>query len=246
MTTRRSVIGVLVMMMMLVGVSGCVVRPVDSGPTRTEVRDLSEFDTIDFSGFGSMVIEQGDGYEVELTSTESVLQRVDTEVRGGTLRIGQYRQWSLWPFFRGPQRLDVRIVAPSLERVTVSGAGDVSIDGLKGERFEFKLSGAGDLSARDVDLDRLVIELSGAGSARVTGTVDTQEITISGAGDYDGRDLEGRSARVEVSGAGSVVVWAEERLDVRASGAGSVEYYGDPQVRSDVSGVSTVTGRGRR
>ena len=244
MMTRRLVTGILAVMM-LVGVSGCVVRPTDTGSPRTETRDVSDFDAIELSGFGSMVIEQGEDYEVELSGPASVLERTDTEVRGGTLRIGQYRQWSIWPFFRGPQRLDVRVVTPSLERVTVSGAGDVSIDGLEGERFEFKLSGAGDLSARDVDLDRLVIELSGAGSARVTGTVDTQEVTLSGAGDYDGRDLESQNARVEVSGAGSVVVWAEERLDVRASGAGNVEYYGDPQVRSDVSGVSSVTGRGR-
>lgn len=243
--TRR-LLTAIVVLTMLVGLSGCVVRPVDSGEIRTEVRDVGEFEAIDFSGFGRMVIEQGDGYEVELTSTEGVLQRVDTDVKGGTLRIGQYRQWSFWPFFTGPQRLDVRVVTPSLERLTVSGAGDVSIDGLEGDRFEFKLSGAGDFSARDVDLDRLVIELSGAGSARVSGTVDTQEVTLSGAGDYDGRDLESRNARIEVSGAGHVVVWAEERLDVKASGAGKVEYFGDPQVRSDVSGVSSVTRRGSR
>lgn len=241
---RRLAAAILVFMM-LVGVSGCIVRPVDTGAMATEVRDVPEFDAIDFAGFGSMVIEQGAGYEVELTGTESVLQRVDTDVRGGTLRVGQDSPWSLWPFFLGPQRLEVRVVVPSLERVVVSGAGDVSIDGLEGERVELGLSGAGTVSARDVDLDRLVVELSGAGSARVSGVVDTQEVTLSGAGDYDGRDLESRNARVEVSGAGSVVVWAEERLDVRASGAGSVEYYGDPQVRSDVSGASSVTGRGR-
>ena len=242
--TRQVVTGVLVVMM-IVGVSGCVVRPVDTGGTRTETRDVSGFDAIELSGFGSMHIEQGEDYEVELSGSESVLDRTETEVRGSTLRIGQYRQWSIWPFFTGPQRLDVRVTVPSLERVTVSGAGDVSIEGLEGERFEFRLSGAGDLTARDVDLDALRVELSGAGSARISGKARTQEVVLSGAGDYDGRDLESSDARVEVSGAGSVVVWAEERLDVQASGAGSVEYYGDPRVRSDVSGVSSVTGRGR-
>lgn len=241
---RRVFLTAMVLVMAL-GLSGCIVRKVDSGPERTESRDVSGFEEVSFSGYGSMEVKQGSRYQLKLSGPSDVLERVDTEVRGDTL----YIEWDTPRFtllgVTEPD-LEIELTVPDLSRLEVSGAGDVSIGGLETKVLELDLSGATDLFVTDLDAEELVVDMSGAGSAELDGVVKNQEATISGVGSYDGRDLESETARVEMSGAGSAIVWAEDTLDIEVSGAGSVEYYGSPSVTQDISGVGSVNGRGDR
>lgn len=245
MVMSRIVASMLVVVVML-GSSGCVLRQVDSGAERTETREFPNFDSVDFSGFGRLEVEQSDEFGMELTGTETSLDRVVTEVRGDTLYIHHRTRWAPWFWDVRSQRLDIRLTVPELSRLTVAGAGEVTVDALEGDEFRFDISGAGDFTARDIDVRELRVTLSGAGSVRVSGSAEDQSVTISGAGNYDARDLESDTVRVDLSGASSATVWATESLDIKASGASSVDYYGDPEVSSDMSGAGSVTARGER
>ncbi len=242
---RRVFLATMVVVL-AVGLSGCVLRRVSNEPDRTESRDVSGFDSVSFAGYGELKVRQGSSYKLEVTGAGDVVDRVETEVRGDTL----YIEWDspgivLWGGVSEPD-LEIELTVPDLQRLEVSGAGEVTIDGLETEAFAFELSGAGAVFMDDLDVEELVVDLSGAGSAEVDGSAKSQEVSISGLGTYDARDLASDTARVEMSGAGTAIVWAEDSLDVELSGAGTVEYYGSPAVTQDISGVGSVEGRGSR
>lgn len=240
-------IGLAVLAIVLVlALPGCIVRRVDSGDVRTESRDVEGFNQVVFDGYGNLTVEQGDTYSLELSGTQSVLDQVTTKVSGDRLYIDFSTGPRIWLFNIGEQRLDIKLTVPELTELEVNGAGDVTMDSIKGDKLEYRLSGAGKLSARDIEVRDLTIKMSGAGAAEVGGKATVQDISISGAGSYDARDLESRDAVVEMSGAGQAIVWATGTLDITASGAGSVEYYGNPDVTSNVSGAGSIHDRGSR
>lgn len=229
-----------------VGLTGCVLRPVESADRRTETRDVTGFDSIEFAGFGELEIVQGPEYALEISGPGDVLDRTLTEVRGDRLRIGHERFWPMWWFGAQSRTIEVRVTVPDLRRLDVSGAGDVILEGLSGDSLELRLSGAGQIAGEDLEYRELEAVMSGAGSISATGEVETQSVRMSGVGEFDGRDLRSREASVELSGAGNATVWVTDSLDVRVSGAGSVDHYGNPQVDSQTSGAGSITNRGDR
>lgn len=241
---RRVLIAAMVAALAL-GLSGCIVRRVEIEKPSSESRRIDKFDAVSFSGYGGLTVKEGSRYDVEIDGPQSAVDRVKTEVRGDTLYIEWQDGWFGWWRFSDSQ-LDIVVTTPSIERLELSGAGEVKMDGFTGDAFTFDLSGAGSLDAQDIEFDELSITLSGAGGADVSGVVGSQSVSISGAASYDARDLECRDADVEMSGAGSATVWATDRLDIRLSGAGSVDYYGTPKVTQDISGLGSVQGRGDR
>lgn len=241
---RRVLVAVVVAALAL-GLSGCIVRRVEIEEPRSESRPIDGFDEVSFSGYGDLTVKEGSRYDVEIRGPQSALDRVKTEVRGDTLYIEWQNGWFSWWQF-SDSKLDIVVTTPSITRLELSGAGEVTMDGFSGDEFTFDLSGAGSFDAQDIEFDELLITMSGAGSADVSGVVKSQSVSISGAASYDARDLESRTAEVEMSGAGSATVWAADRLDIELSGAGSVEYYGNPKITQDVSGLGSVQGRGER
>lgn len=240
----RKVTLIVLAAVLMLGLSGCILRPAGSSQEKTETPDLKDFDSIDFEGWGNLTIEQGDEFEVTITGPGDQVDRLKTEVRGDTLRMYMAPRAEFWLFTFGNRALDIHVTMPELTALEVDGAGMVEIDGVQTEAFELDLSGAADVQAHDLDVKELLVILSGAGTARMSGTAVTQDIEISGAGDFDGGDLEGRDVTLDMSGAASSRVWATSSLDVVVSGAGSVEYYGDPDVDRDISGAGTIDGLG--
>jgi len=240
---RKAILLALIVVLSL-GLSGCIVRRASDTDTSTESRDVDGFNAIEFAGFGDVKIVQGDEYDVELSGPTDLVERITTEVHGDTLYIGRDSKWELWILGTGNRQVDIAITVPELEKIKVEGAGVVNIDGLEGESFEFDLSGAGELRGKDLNLTELVVDMSGAGSATLSGVAQTQQVVISGAGEYDAKELKSRKTSVDMSGAGSAMVWATETLDVEAAGAGGVKYWGDPDVRQEVSGAGSVSDQG--
>lgn len=119
-----------------------------------------------------------------------------------------------------PSQILYEVTARDLREVSVSGAGDVRLNG--------------------IHTDYLSIALSGAGNINASSSARHQQITISGAGRYQAADLESRVAEVRISGAGSAVIRVSDRLDAVVSSSGAIEYFGDPEVTSSISGTGVV------
>lgn len=187
-----------------------------SGQAATESREVADFHRIELRGSADAIVHVGATKGVSVTADDNLISKVTTTVEDGALIVGMERG-----NFRCKTDIVIEIGMPALEKLSLSGSGDVAIDGLAGSDLELSISGAGDLQA--------------------TGTVEHLTATVSGAGDMDLYGLTARNAKVKVSGAGDVEVTVLEKLEVTVSGAGDVNYRGTPQVDKHISGAGSVS-----
>jgi hypothetical protein len=196
--------------------TGCGLR--GSGVEATETRELETFDAIGIDG-GFILIAHVDPavkQRVELRGDDNIVPEVVATVSDGALEL-TIDHWLVRPKIN----MTVEVWVPSLSKISVSGAADMRVDGLHGERFE--------------------LAVSGASTSKLSGTVDHFEVDSSGANTLDARELHAKVVKIAVSGAGDSDVSASEQLDATVSGAGTVRYHGQPEdVQKDVSGAGSV------
>jgi hypothetical protein len=206
----------------------------------SEVRELSRFHSIDLRSLGKVVLVAGPEQKVEVLAEEDLLQRVRTDVESGVLVVGL--RWWLGALLRVTElaEVEVRITAPELRSVRLSGAGQVRSEGpLTMDELDLRLSGAGHLKL-ELQAKRVEARLSGAGAVELSGTAEELEIRLSGAGAVRAEDLQARKVRIRASGAGECRVNAAEALEAEVSGAGSVRYRGKPRIESRITGVGRL------
>ncbi|UCG60499.1 MAG: DUF2807 domain-containing protein [Candidatus Zixiibacteriota bacterium] len=189
-----------------------------SGDLVTQERDLDEFTAIDLKGSTDVFVTVGGEQKVSITIDDNLVDLIETEVRGKTLKI--YCEDS----YSSRRGCRIEITMPVLEEVRISGSGDAEIYDLDGDYFEYSVSGSGDM--------------------RADGEVGEVNIRVSGSGDVDTRDLRAREATVKISGSGDVKVYASETFYGRVSGSGDIDVYGSPERMSrHVSGSGDITKR---
>ncbi len=211
-------------------------RPRESGLV-SEMREVDAFSGIEFSGIGNVTVSLGSEPSLEVRAPGNLLRVLRTRVDNDTLKISTTRNTRL---LEG-RSVSYHVVTPSLERISLSGSGDVRAEAMTGDDLELELSGSGDLTVGDLRADDLEVDLSGAGDVQLSGRATEQTVTLSGVGDYRACALSSESAEVEVSGVGDALLWANRRLDAEVSGVDSVRYRGEPEVDTDVSGVGSVS-----
>ena len=241
--SRKSRIMKIVVIMVMIGLmallaASCkwtigVVR--GSGDLETEKRDVSGFDEIHFSGMGNLVIEQGDEEALTIEADDNIIDLIETEVRGDELKINFRKGFNVVP----TTKIKFFLTVKDLDRVDLSGVGDIDCESFQTDDLEFNISGSGNVDFK-VDADRLETNVSGLGDIYLEGTVDFHKVQISGSGKYDARNLESRECEVEVSGLGSATVNVSGDLEIDISGAGNVYYIGDPRISQHISGLGRI------
>ena len=119
--------------------------------------------------------------------------------------------------------MSVEVTVPTLTALTLTGAGNIAVDGIENESLEVSLSGSGNLA--------------GSGAAK------RLEITLGGSGNVQFAHVVADEARAIVSGNGNIFVTATRSLDGSISGDGAIVYTGSPQnVTKSVTGTGAITG----
>jgi hypothetical protein len=187
-----------------------------SGNVASEKRDLSGFKSVDVGGVFQVEIAAQKEFGVEILADDNLLPFIQTEVDGGTLRIDTSRRISP----TSPVR--IRVSAPDLENLEVSGAANVTVADLKNTSF--------------------AIDSSGASKIAVTGETSKLTINVSGASRIDAENLNAENASVDSSGASKINVNVSGELLTDLSGASKVVYTGTPaNVVTKKSGASSVS-----
>ena len=205
-----------------------------SGKSATELRPAGDVTEVVLSGTGDVVVTQGPAPRVTVTADDNLLPLLATETKGRRLHLRATAA------IRPKTKIVYTVVLPRLEAVTVSGAGNVTVERRTDEALKVKLSGAGTATLRDVTYQTLALDLSGAGKATAAGSTTRATLKLSGAGKVDAAGLKVNAADVNISGAGQATVWAEAELKTRLSGAGTVKYKGSPNIEQKVSGAGRV------
>lgn len=188
----------------------------EEGPARTEARDVGGFHSVNLRGAADASIRVGEAPSLSATADDATLRELRTEVRHGMLIV---EQKGGWPWSRKGLKLDITV--PELREVVISGAGDITVDGARGQSLELSLQGAGNLVAGG-EIHSLTVHINGAGNASLAG-------------------LHAREARVVVNGTGDVTVRASDALDAVVNGVGSVRYLGTPpRLETQVNGVGGI------
>lgn len=196
------------------------------GNVVSDIREISDFTSIEASGGLHVFISFGSEAGVEVVADENLQEVIQTVVKGNTLRVRPHIN------IRRADSKEIYVTVPYINRINVSSAARVQGQNiLQVEDLEANISSAGKLSM-EVVTDKLSLVLSSSGSARILGETDYLHVNVSSAGELNAKDLVAEEADANASSAGSASVLVTEKLKANASSAGSINYYGNPKTKN--------------
>jgi len=189
-----------------------------SGNVQNEKRNVADFNAIDVGGVFEVEVTAQKDFSVEVEADDNLLQYIKTEVKNGTLEISTEKRISP----KGAIR--VRISAPNIEELEVSGASKLSLANLKN--------------------DSLKVDASGASKIKIDGETKNLKVELSGASRLEAENLKAENANIDGSGASNASVNVSGDLKADLSGASKVTYSGNPRnLEKSTSGASSVRGK---
>lgn len=200
-----------------------------------ESRTVGGYERIDHGGVGHLYIQPGAREELRVRAEENLIDYLKTEVQAGELVI-----WKDPVTLLNTRPIEYHLTVGNLDRVALTGAGQIEASDLVTGPLAVVLSGAGNIDLVDLSAPSLDVRTSGVGGVTTSGSVHMQTIRLGGMGDYDGRDLTSSVAEVLITYGGSATVRVQDHLTVTINGSGNVYYIGDPVVDSTINGSGAV------
>ena len=96
-----------------------------NGNIQTEKRNTGNFNGVKSSGSIDIEINNGDACAVSVEDDDNILQYIVTEVHDGTLNVYYKHGYSI-----NNDHVKVYVTVPSLDKVGVSGSGDITTQGV--------------------------------------------------------------------------------------------------------------------
>jgi hypothetical protein len=186
-----------------------------SGVAASETRQAEDFSGVEVGGVFNVEVTAGKEFAVEVQADDNLLPYIKTSVSHGILEIETTER------LESNTPLRVRVSAPDIESIQVSGVSEVSLAGVANSSLE--------------------VGASGKSKVKVDGQTDELNIDVSGASSIDADGLKSRTASASASGASRVSLFVTEELTSSASGVSTIAYSGSPiNVTKTVSGGSKV------
>ena len=210
------------------------------GPSKTEDRDVAEFDAVSVESGVHASIAIG-GRAVEVTAAADVLQRLVTEVKKGVLHL-RFERRSGWMHFGHDGEVTVKVRTPHLRAVSASGGAHADVTATTEGRVQLDASGGGNVNVASAPAHELKVDASG-GATIAVGGIDAEQVTASGSGGAVLK-LSGRADKAELSFSGGAAIKAQ-RFEVRdasivGGSGGEARVHVSQAVRGSVSGGSSL------
>ena len=203
---------------------------------------VTDFNRIKVDGPFAVTLATNVSPFARASGSARALDRVSLKVEGRTLIIRTDR--SAWGGDVGEDHGPVTIAVGTheLEQATLTGAGALAIDRVRGLDFSLTSFGSGATSIGLIGADRLRIFAQGAGSTRVAGAVKQLTATIEGPGLIDAAALSAKDATLSALGPASIRASVSNSVKLVASGTATVALDGGAACEKKVSGSAMVTG----
>jgi hypothetical protein len=196
-------IGVVLLAVMLLA-SCSSSKVTGNGKITTKTRDVPAFSQINVSGAYRLLVMVGAPRSVRVTTDSNILPLVMTTVKDGLLTIANQKGKT----FKVSKLVTIRVVVPTLTKITASGMNRIIATRIAGDDFTFLTSGSV--------------------QARLTGKATKVSLEVSGAGNIDAHNLTAQDVNVQLTGSGNILVNATKTLDTKITGNGNIKYVGDP------------------
>jgi hypothetical protein len=192
--------------------------PAAAGNEAAQTRATANFNKVQLDGYFEADIRSGESRtSVVLSGDPSILTRITTDVRDGTLFVGMKSGTNN---VNTPTR--VAISLPALRALSNAGAGLVNITGLGGED--------------------IAIANDGAAAIRAAGRASRESLTLDGVGKIDASGVDARDVSADNNGVGRITLRASGRLTMSVNGVGEIRYTGNPaSVQSQVNGLGRIS-----
>lgn len=227
----------------------------DDGPKVTREVVVEDVTAVEIAASGDLTVRRGTTPSLTVTASERTQDRLVSEVRDGVLVLGPRDGW-----LHSTSEVTYELVVTDLQRLRVSGegdvtgtdvtgdqllvqvdgSGDVELTGVDGQDVRVEIEGEGDVDLTGLDADVVRVAIPGSGEVRLRGRAASTSLRIDGDGDVHAEALRTDDADVSIGGSGDVQVDARRALHVSIEGTGWVTYLRDPEVVSDVRGDGGV------
>ena len=208
----------------------------------TQQREVSGFNRVVFSAFGTLIISQGDRESLSIQSADNLLPLISSSVSGGTLTIEAARGVR----FSGFPQATLTLIVKDLSAISLNGIGAIQAQALNSPALTISERGAGSISLTNLTAESLVIEQTGTGDLRLSGNATSQQLTLRGTGNYLAADLRSAQTTVMLEGRGNATIWATESLAIRTSGPGKLSYWGAPTLTQEKIGIGGIVSLGNK
>ncbi len=208
-----------------------------SGVMKTETRDVSGFHAVTLGVEATLELRQGDSESLSITGDDNIIPLIETAVDNGTLKIRWAGKRNVSVHYR---KLTIVVNARNIDKLSVTGSGDIRAAKLKAGELHTTIGGSGDITIDNLEATSLSVSLAGSGDLTVAGRVDSLDVSLSGSGDVSAAKLDAKTATISLQGSGDVSVRANESLSATVAGSGDVTYYGKPKVAGSVAGSGSV------
>jgi hypothetical protein len=198
-----------------------------SGNLITVEKDLSGFTSLDVHHGCRLNVMQAESYSVVVRIDDNLVDYLELEQHGSTLRIGMKSGRSY-----SRVQLEADITMPDIEQLDMGGGSEGRITGFQLEHsFSVSLSGGGELSGV-LDTGDLQVSLSGGSEITLEGSGSDLDVAGSGGAAIHLGDFRAKDVQVDLSGGSQATVYVDGRLTGDLSGGATVYYNGNAELGS--------------
>lgn len=237
-TSNKLILGFLTLILIAITVFVAVAKyyqyadtVTGNGKNTSNVRQVSDFNSIEVSGKISVNLTQGAARKVEVKGDENLIALIRTEVSGNRLRI--YTKDKI----NRQAKIEVDVTIPNIESLHMYGGANIrSTNELKGEELDLKTSSGSQatlaLQYKDLKLD------SNAGSVlQLSGQVEEANVDASAGSIINAFNLSTRKCSVWANAGSMTEVKVLDEISADISSGSTLTYDGEPAVR-DVNASS--------
>jgi Putative auto-transporter adhesin, head GIN domain len=208
------------------------------GAVVTETRNVTGFKGFESGISADVFLKQSSTFKVTIEGQKNILDLLKTELKGDMLKITFQKGYNI----SYKNQLKVYIEAPSFEKLSMSGSGNVKAENaLSGSKMDIGISGSGDFMLDNIKFNNVEFHISGSGNIKVSGESEKVNFHVSGSGDIKASDLKAQNVECHVSGSGNINCNASKSLNALVSGSGDIRYKGKPEsVKTKVSGSGDI------
>jgi hypothetical protein len=175
------------------------------------------------------------------SGSPAALDRVAVDVRGDTLVVHASQSWGGYPG-TDPGPVEISVGTHDLASASLTGAGALAIDRIKGLTFALSVEGSGVGDIGNVAVDQLNLTLIGTVKASLGGHAGKVTALVRGVSTLDAAKLSTPNAAISADGMATIDANVTDTARVDAWGAATIRFTGGPSCTSKVSGSTTVSG----